>query len=79
MSEYNHYEEAYQLMRMLCCEGLVDHANALQSVIDNGSTGTEIFMSLKFEIQKLLNTAVCSDITFKKAEHLSNKLDEALQ
>ena len=77
--EYDHYREAEELIKMLDVAQLQDHGDILQAAMDEGATGTEIFMGLRYNLEKLLNEQSCPDLIRAKAKRLWEELDKALQ
>lgn len=78
-SQYDHYKEAEDLIVMLHDTRLRNHSDALKAAMDEGATGTEIFMALRWNIEKLLNEKTCSEKVFAKAKRLWEELDKALR
>lgn len=77
--EYDHYQESEELITMLHGTQLQNYGSALQAAMDDGATGTEIFMALRWNLEKLLNEQLCSDLIRAKAKRLWEELDKALQ
>lgn len=77
--KYDHYNEAEELIMMLHATQLQDYGSTLQAAMDEGATGTEIFMALRWNLEKLLNEQSCSDLVRAKAKRLWEELDKALQ
>jgi len=77
--QYDHYHEARNLITMLRDTQLNDQADSLQSAMDDGSTGSEIFMALRRSIENLISEKICTDIAQAKAKKLWEELDRALQ
>jgi hypothetical protein len=48
MNEYNHYTEAKSIADILVDVGFKEQATAIRNAIDEGYSGTEIFMQLRF-------------------------------
>ena len=78
-NQYDHFQEAQDLIKMLRNIHLHVQADDLQSAMDDGSTGNEIFMALRWNIEKLLNEKKCTDIVLVKAKKLWEELDKALK
>lgn len=79
MNTYDHHAEAQELAAMLRKESLGNYADALVTAIQEGATGTEIFMALRWNIKNIIDAKKCSDLTDAKARRLYQELDKALQ
>ena len=79
MNTYDHYQETKAIIEMLQGTSLNDYAALLQGALDEGSTGTEIFMALRWNIGNLLNEIDLDDATRTRAKKLWEALDMALQ
>jgi len=77
--QYDHYQEAQVLVTMLRDIQLNDQADSLQSAMDSGSTGNEIFMALRWNIEKLISEKQCTGIALVKAKKLLEELDRSLK
>jgi hypothetical protein len=77
--QYDHYQEAEDLISTLQNLNLNEHASYLQSALEEGSTGNEIFMALRWNIERLLSDEKCPDVVLLKAKDLWGELDKALQ
>ena len=77
--EYDHYKESEELITMLHGTRFQSYGSALQAAMDNGVTGTEIFMALRWNLERLLNEQSCSDLVRAKAKRLLEELDKALR
>ena len=64
---------------MLRKEGLGDYSDALLKAMDEGATGTEIFLALRWNVKNLIDAEKCSDASEKKARRLFKELNVALQ
>ena len=76
---YDHYEEVEELISMLENTSLQHYRKALQNAIDEGATGTEIFMALRWNIERLLAESSVDHATGAKAKKLLSELDNALR
>nr|WP_320049946.1 hypothetical protein [uncultured Desulfuromonas sp.] len=78
---FDHYKEARNLAGQLRKEAMSDFADKIISAMESGSTGTEIFMALRWEIGKLLEVKACSlpKHIRDKATILYDELDNALK
>jgi hypothetical protein len=81
MVTYDHYKEARELAEQLREEKIGSFADKIIGAIEEGSTGTEIFMALRWNIKNLLKTKdYLLSITIRdKASRLYKELDKALQ
>jgi len=79
MNTYDHYVETQELIDMLRKEGLNNYADAMLIAMEEGATGTEIFMALRWNVKNLIESKQCSDIAEIKARRLYQELDKALQ
>ena len=79
MNNYDHYQEVKSIIAMLQGTSLCSYGDKLQNAMDEGSTGSEIFMALRWNIQKLLKEEDLDDLTKVKAKRLWEELDKALQ
>lgn len=77
---YDHYKEAKELTEELKKENLRQYADKIIGAIEEGSTGTEIFMALRWNIKNLLKDqkASISNANRAKANRLYIELDKAL-
>jgi hypothetical protein len=78
MTAFDHYGAAERLIVTLNQAGLVNDAVALQNAIDGGSTGTEIFMALSFNLKQLLGRSLREDIRANAVE-LMDEIEKALK
>ena len=76
---YDHYIETKELAGMLRKENLNGYADAILMALEEGSTGTEIFMALRWNIKNIIDAKHCSVLTEAKALRLYQELDKALQ
>lgn len=78
---FDHYKEARELAEQLRKEKIPCFADKIIGAMEEGSTGTEIFMALRWNIENLLKTKDYSlSKTIKdKASRLYKELDKALQ
>lgn len=76
---YDHYKETEELILMLENVGLKHYGESLQRAMDEGATGTEIFMILRWNISQLLTEPSVNDVVKAKARELFNELERALQ
>ena len=81
MANFDHYKEARELAEELRKEKLEHFANRITKAMEEGSTGTEIFMALRWNIEQLLKT---QELSYPKsiknrANRLYMELDKALE
>ncbi len=81
MVNFDHYKEAKELAEELRKEKIERYADGIMKAMEEGSTGTEIFMALRWNIENLLKTKDYSySKTIKdKANRLYKELGKALQ
>lgn len=79
MKSYDHYSETQELIDMLRKERLDNSADTLVNAMQEGATGTEIFMALRWNVKNILDEKKCSRLTEAKAKRLYRQLDEALK
>lgn len=79
MCEFELYKEARILADELNHLNLIDHSEAIQDAIDNGATGTEICMALRFSLKELLRDTKCSADTRLMAKKLHCKVNVILK
>ncbi|MSP73584.1 MAG: hypothetical protein EXR76_15715 [Myxococcales bacterium] len=72
------YAEAADLIARLQAVGRQADAEVLQDAIDSGSTGTEIFMALRWHLEDLLKKGLPDDLR-KRAARLEAFLAAALR
>lgn len=79
MSTYDHYVEAKKVAELLAEEGHAAVGQSLLQAIAGGTSGTEIFMRLKYHLEQVLNAPDLSAQTGGRVRLLYEKLDEALR
>ncbi|MBC7501611.1 MAG: hypothetical protein H7315_14105 [Herminiimonas sp.] len=79
MDIYDHYEEAKKIAALLAAQGMASESVQILDAIKDGTSGTEIFMILRFRLTPLLNAQGLSKDTKERMRILHTKLDEALQ
>ena len=81
MVNFDHYKEARELAEELSKEKIEHFANRIINAMEECSTGTEIFMALRWNIEQLLTTKelACPKRIIDKASCLYRELDKALQ
>jgi hypothetical protein len=78
MSSYDHYAEAKSIADRIEAEGFPDQAVAVRNAIDEGRSGTEIFMQLRFYLAPLQGNTHIDPTTQSRIGMLIDKIDEAL-
>jgi hypothetical protein len=76
---YNHYDEANNIISELEKINLLEQANWLKESLENGSTGTEIFMALRFYLDKIICDYDLSQDLKKRCIILRNKIHAQLE
>ena len=75
---YDHYAEAKAIADQIEVEGFPEQAAKVRSAIDDGRSGTEIVMQLRFYLSPLQNAAQIDVATRARIEILLDKVNEAL-
>jgi hypothetical protein len=76
---FDHCMEAKELASLLTKEGIGEYSDKLVDSIEQGSTGTEILMALKWHIERILVLDSISDMSKQKAKRLLRELDKSLR
>lgn len=76
---FDHYEEASKLAKDLRKENMGDFADAIVDSMECGATGTEIFMALRWNIEKVIKSCEVSDSLKTRAKRLYEELDKSLK
>ena len=76
MNPYDHYNETLELVGLLRNENLGAQANALLRAMEEGATGSEIFMALRWNVNNIINAKTSIDNTPPVVTNL--KVDSAL-
>jgi len=79
MSNFDYYAAAEELISRLDQEGHVGEAAKLRAAIEEGSTGTEIFMALRFHLAEIIKRASLKGELQIKASRLLAELNDALE
>ena len=78
--EYNEYEHVRALVAELRNDGLENKASTLMDDLVAGSTGTEIFMRLRYHILELIAfPETASSLTIATAREIYHHLNSKLQ
>ena len=78
LSQFNHYEAAKKLADYLEINGHAVEAQRLKSAMEDGATGTEIFMNLRFHLRDVIQRIPMDSVTLAAARQLFEELDRAL-
>jgi hypothetical protein len=75
---YDHYKEARSIADQLEIDGFPDHAANVRAAIEDGRSGTEIFMQLRFYLSPIQEAEQVDDQTRIRIKILIDKINEAL-
>lgn len=78
MSGYDHYAEAKGIADQIEAVGFAAEAAAVRNAIDDGRSGTEIFMQIRFYLTPLLESSQIDASTQTRMAILIDKINEAL-
>lgn len=78
MSKFDYYAAARDLITRLDSDGHGEYASKLRSAIEDGATGTEIFMALRFHLSEILRKIPLRDEVQIRASRLLSELNDAL-
>ncbi|MGZ4958436.1 MAG: hypothetical protein ACXV7J_04220 [Methylomonas sp.] len=79
MSTFDHYASSRELIKYLLENEYNEEANALMSAMENGATGTEIFMAMRFHLVKIINSVPLKGSSKLLASRLLTELNRALE
>lgn len=79
MSNFDHYAAARELISRLGQAGYATEAAALKAAMDQGATGTEIFMALRFHLAEIIGRVPLEGDSQTLASRLLAELDDALE
>lgn len=79
MSDFDHYAAARRLISQLSHAGYTAEATSLNAAIEEGATGTEIFMALRFHLSKIIQSVPLKGESQILASRLLAELEDALQ
>jgi hypothetical protein len=72
MNNFDHYAATRNLIKLLNAEGLQQHALNFQADTENGSTGSEILMALRFYLTGFIPNFSTHAVVLAHAEILLN-------
>ncbi|WP_124077656.1 hypothetical protein [Pigmentiphaga humi] len=78
MSGYDHYAEAKSIADSIEAKGFPDQAMAVRSAIDDGRSGIEIFMQLRFYLAPFEGNEKIDPTTQFRIAGLLSRVNEAL-
>lgn len=78
MTTYDHYAEAKQIAGLIENEGFAQQAGEVRHAIDDGRSGTEIFMQIRYYLSPLLEDERIDSVTRERIRILVEKINEAL-
>jgi hypothetical protein len=78
MSNFDHYAAARELVSRLAQAGYADEAMAIQTAMEDGATGTEILMALRFRLAEIIKQVPLVGDSRILASRLLAELDESL-
>lgn len=79
MSSFDHYAATRDLIANLEHAGCSNEAAVLRNAIAEGSTGTEIFMAIRFHIAEIISRVPLAPDIGESASRLLAELDKALE
>lgn len=78
MSNFDHYAATKDLISRLDTDGFGADASKLRSAMEDGSTGTEIFMMLRFHLLDIVQRVPLKGESKIRASRLLAELNDAL-
>ena len=76
---YDHYAVVNELANKMDSDGHTEWATKIRNILASGSTGTEIFMGLRWQLQQYKNAETSLSQEFReKIDELIKKLNESL-
>jgi hypothetical protein len=79
MSNFDHYAEASNLIDHLSVDGHPIEAAILKSALEDGATGTEILMALRFHLSGIIRRVSLTGASQIIASRLLSELNEVLE
>jgi hypothetical protein len=78
MIGYDHYREARSIADQIEVDGFLDQAAKVRAALEDGRSGTEIFMQLRFYLSAIQQAAQVDDQTRIRIKILIDKINGAL-
>lgn len=78
MNDFDCCAAARELASMLVSAGFAEDADALEVAIEEGSTGTEIMMGLRFHAEDICRRLPLDEETKALAKGIVSRIEEAL-
>ena len=79
MSNFDHYAAARDLISHLDRDGFASDAIKLRTAMEEGATGTEIFMALLFHLSEIIRRLPLTGESQIRASRLLAELNDALE
>jgi hypothetical protein len=79
MSNFDHYEAAQDLISCLEKDGFIEYASRLRSAMEDGATGTEILMGLRFHLSEIIRLLPVTGELQIRALELLAELNDVLE
>ena len=79
MSDFDHYAAVRVLIAHLSHAGYAAEAASLTAAMEEGATGTEIFMALRFHLSKIIQSMPLQGESQRLASRLLSELEDALE
>ena len=79
MSNFDHYAAARELISQLAQTGYATESAALTAAMEEGATGTEIFMGLRFHLAEIIKRVPLAGDSRTLASRLLAELNDALE
>lgn len=78
MNNFDFYAATRRLILLLMSAGFAEDAHALKAAIEEGSTGTEILMGIRFHVVDIGRRLPLDEEARSLAESIVSKIEEAL-
>jgi hypothetical protein len=75
---YDHYREARSIADQIEVDGFPDQAANVRAAIEDGRSGTEIFMQLRFYLSHIQEAVKVDDQTQIRIKILIDEINEAM-
>jgi hypothetical protein len=79
MKNFDIYASADELISLLTAAGYANEARTLKDAVEEGSAGTEILMSLRFQIRKMVGRVSLDEEVASLSSQLLNEIEKALE